>query len=201
MKSALVTLVKGFVVLSGVLYLQSGYAAQPLQKAPAPASTSAPSSRTAPKTSYPTAEPGEPAKDWKGNPDAAIVHAGAHAGLGIVRGEPGFALMGSFSKMILPHGFIEDINDQASIETELGGVFASPFSAFVYSLHLRWDFLKDSDWTFFSFGGVGGDVVNGSNLMFPRFGVGLFRRFNDFLVWRAEVSHEVIAVGVSVPLY
>ncbi len=189
-----------FVIMSVCLVLSSlsllpvafgAQAAQPAAKVQSPA----------PKTSFPTSEPSEPAKDWKGRPDAAVVHAGVVGGLGIVRGEVGFALTGSFSKMILPHGFIEDINNQASIETELGGVFGSNFSAFTYSLHLRWDFLKDTDWTFFAMGGVGGDVVGGSNLSFPRVGMGLFRRFNDFLLFRAEVSHEVVAVGMTLPLY
>jgi hypothetical protein len=145
------------------------------------------------------------ADDWKGKPDGAEVHLGAMGGLAIVNFNAGFALLGNASKKIIEHGFVGEVTDSVSLETELGPVFVASSTIFSYSLHLRWDFEYNEHWTFFALGGAGG-YVTGSNFgntweLFPRFGLGAFYRVNDLVMVRAEASHEVIAVGVTVPFY
>src|SRR5262245_44559897 len=79
-------------------------------------------------------------EDWKGQPDGSEVHLGALMGLGILDFTTGFTLLGTASKKIVHHGFINEINNSVSIETELGPVITRSTAIFSYSLHLRWDF-------------------------------------------------------------
>src|SRR4051812_17989063 len=99
------------------------------------------------------------AEDWKGDPDPAQVHFGALLGLGVIDSNAGFAVLGTASKKIVQHGFSPDINNSVSIETQLGPLFVSGGTAFAYSAHLRWDFEKDLDWTFYALGGLAGHIT------------------------------------------
>jgi hypothetical protein len=140
-------------------------------------------------------------EDWKGEADPAEFNAGVLTGLGVVNSQAGFALMATGAKRILKQGFVPDINNSVWIETELGPVFVSGGTAFAYSAHLRWDFVKDQNWTLYAVGGLGG-LVTGSDLgdhfeLFPRFGVGAMAKLTDLISLRGEVSHELTAVGVS----
>lgn len=161
---------------------------------------------TAAPTTAPTPVATDSSEDWKGQPDTSEVNLGAIAGLGIVDFNAGFTLLGTASKKIVHHGFIDEINDSVSIETELGPVFVSGTTIFSYSLHLRWDFQMNDKWTFYALGGLGGYIAgsgfNSNNfVLFPRFGVGGFYRVNDLILIRGEISHEVIAAGVAIPFY
>lgn len=146
-------------------------------------------------------------ESWKGPSDGAEVHFGALTGLGIIDFNPGFVLLGTASKKIVKNGFVpDDITNSVSIETALGPLFVASTAIFSYSLHLRWDFEKNQTWTFYALGGAGGYIAGdsfGSNnfMLFPRFGLGTFFRVNDLLLIRGEVSHELIAAGVTIPLY
>ena len=140
-------------------------------------------------------------EDFKGKPRDIEFTVGGLAGLGIIDSTAGFALLGTAAKKIINHGFVADINNQVFLETALGPVFAAGTTTFFYSLHLRWDFEKDQEWTFFALGGLGGDVT-GDKLgnhweLFPRFGVGALWHMNPTLTLRGEISHELIALGVS----
>ncbi len=143
------------------------------------------------------------AEPWKGTPPDKEIHVGALAGLGIIDTTPGFALIGMASKKILSEGWIPDINDQVFIEAEIGPMFNSGHTYWIFSGHLRWDFVRDDQWTFFALGGLGGNITGASlgdrAAVFPRIGVGAFYRVADNLLIRGELSHELIAAGVSFP--
>jgi hypothetical protein len=143
-------------------------------------------------------------EDWKGKPETSEWSLTALTGLGIVNATPGFAIMGAAAKKIVDQGFVPDINNSVWIETELGPVIAKGSAAFQFSGHLRWDFVRNEDWTFYALGGFGGSST-GEKLgdkfeFYPRFGAGaIWKLFADFSV-RGEVSHELIVVGAQFEL-
>jgi hypothetical protein len=148
-------------------------------------------------------------EDFKGQPNPQQFTVGAAAGLGIVDGNGGFALIGSAAKKIIDRGFAPDINNQVFVELELGTAVRSGPDSFVYGAHLRWDFEKDAEWTFFAIGGLGGNVTDQAGTigehweLFPRFGAGAFWRpawLPPNLSVRGELSHELTVVGVSLAL-
>ena len=145
------------------------------------------------------------AEDWKGQSDNSEVHLGALAGLGMIDFNPGFVLLGTASKKIVHHGFVNEVTDSVSLETELGPLFTQGTTVFSYSLHLRWDFEMNEKLTVYALGGAGGYITgasfNNSFALFPRVGLGIFFRASDLILIRGEISHEVIAAGVTVPLY
>ena len=144
------------------------------------------------------------AEDWKGQAGKAELDHGALTGVGIYRGVAGYTLLGTASKKLIHQGFAADINNSVSLETELGPLWVSSATAFSYSLHLRWDFMKDDQWGVYGLGGLAG-TITGASLgdkfdLLPRFGVGGLYRVTDFVTARAELSHELIALGVAFPL-
>lgn len=163
----------------------------------------------APKTKAPATlssiEPGtESAEDFKGKDEPSEFGLGALAGMGILDNHVGFALLGAASKKIVHRGFISDITNSVSIEVEMGPLFVSGGTAFQYSGHLRWDFEKDAQWTFYALGGLGGDIT-GASLgdrfeLFPRFGIGAMWKIGQNFNLRAELSHEFIGLGIIFPL-
>jgi hypothetical protein len=141
--------------------------------------------------------------DFKGSSEFGDTAFGALAGIGVINDSGGFALIPTLSHKILPRGFVPDVNDAVWVEAELGPVFFSGATALWYSAHLRWDFVKDDQWTFFGLGGLAGDVTPdalGHHFqLFPRFGVGALYSIVPYVKIRAEISHELIAVGVDIP--
>jgi hypothetical protein len=145
-------------------------------------------------------------EDWKGKVDPSDLSLGALAGMGILDSSAGFALLGTLSKKIDYDGWVPDIANSVSLEAEAGPLWVSGATAFQYSLHLRADFQRDADWTFYALGGLGGNVtprVLGDRfILFPRFGIGAFYNVaGTSIAIRGEVSHELIAAGVHLPLY
>jgi len=142
-------------------------------------------------------------EDWKGKPDEKEVSFGGLTGMGIVNSAVGYAVLGTISKKIVRHGFAPDINDSVSIEAEVGPVFMSVGTALAYSTHLRWDFNKDPNWTFYGLGGVGGHVISLGLLnrfqLNPRFGIGAFWKITALIHVRAELSHDLVALGINLP--
>ena len=140
-------------------------------------------------------------EDFKGSPSEKEVTAGVTMGYGRADALGGFAVHLNAAKKILNRGFVNDINNQVFLEFELGPVFRDGADPFLYSVHGRWDFQKDSQWTFFAIGGLAGHyyhVADKSHVGFyPRFGIGSFYHIVDNVSIRAEVSHELIAVGAS----
>ena len=143
------------------------------------------------------------AEDWKGTPDLGDMSFGGVTGLGIIDGTAGYSLIGSLSGKIISNGFIPSLTDSVSLEGMFGPFFMSNMTAWLYSAHLRWDFEKDSTWTFFAIGGVGGNFKSvNSNAQFemtPRFGVGAFWKLSSQVRLRGDIAHDLIAVGVNVP--
>lgn len=136
------------------------------------------------------------------NPDISFT-SGVSTGLGKVNSREGIALIGNLGARILKDGFVPDIVNPVYVEVEFGPMFTQGESIWIYSTHLRWDFIKNSKWTFFGIGGLGGNFYSnsrfGSNFdLHPRFGVGTFWAL-DFFDLRAELSHEAVLAGVSFP--
>jgi len=140
-----------------------------------------------------------PAKssDFKGASPSGELTVGALAGLSII-GTEGFGLIGNVGKRIVERGFAPDVNNQVYIEGQFGPVFGlAGTTGWHYSAHLRWDFPKDDQFTFYGLGGVGGSIVASTFRLHPRFGVGGFFYFDSYLAIRAELSHELIGAGIS----
>lgn len=182
-------------VVAGVI-LQGAYAEA--------AGKSATNSAAPPTVSQVPATPNTayyPAEDWKGKPEAANWNLTVLTGLALIDATPGFGLMGAAARKIIDRGFVPDINNSVWIEVEMGPVFAKGSTSFMFSGHLRWDFVKDDSWTFYALGGLGGlnaSQALGDNFeLYPRFGIGaLWNIFADFTL-RAEISHELMAVGAQ----
>lgn len=143
-------------------------------------------------------------EDWKGKPPEHEITLGGLAGLGFIDAGIGVMFSANAAKKIINKGFVPDINDQVFVEAEWGPLLVKSETAFQYSLHLRWDFNKDEQWTFFAIGGVGG-TITGSGLgsaapIFLRFGLGAFWHINSLVSLRAQGSHESIAAGFSFAL-
>ncbi|MBC7692063.1 MAG: hypothetical protein H7222_09855 [Methylotenera sp.] len=141
--------------------------------------------------------------DFKGAPANAEVTASAMGGFGLIDTSGGFTVIGAIAKKIVNHGFINDINDQVFLEVEAGPLFTTGTTAWLYSVHGRWDFKQDDQWTFFAMGGLGANSVSSNRVgdrfsVYPRLGVGAFWTLPAGLTLRGEISHEVIIAGVSI---
>lgn len=201
-------------VLSGAIIMSSGAAfAAPAANTPeaAAAPKSAPNVKTerlsnvlttvTTTDSDPDEVTGEP---WKGQPDMADFDFGAMSGLGFVQGSPAFAVVGTISRKIDYKGFIPGIRNSLSIEATVGPMFLKGSSAFSYSTHLRWDFRYDDTWTYYALGGPAG-YITGTRLgdqfaLYPRFGVGAFWQITPVARVRFELSHELTAIGIALPI-
>ena len=95
-------------------------------------------------------------KDWKGPSPETDFTFGTMAGGGVIDSTVGFGIPITLSKKILNRGFAPDMNNQVFLELYGGPLFISGGTAFQYSLHLRWDFLKDTEWGFY--GGAFGET-------------------------------------------
>src|SRR3990167_4972055 len=99
------------------------------------------------------------AEDWKGPTNPNTFDFSALAGLGLYDSTAGFALVGAAAFKFQPEGFIDEISDEALIEAQAGPLFLSGGTAFIWSGHLRWDFNKDSDYSFYALGGIAGSAT------------------------------------------
>lgn len=138
---------------------------------------------------------------WKGNPPQQVFQFSAMTGLGLIDTTPGWAWVGAAAVMLTPEGFVPDINDPVYFEGQFGPHFYAGEASWLYSAHLRWDFVRDSDWTLYALGGFGGNIT-GEELgdraaFFPRFGLGAFRSITEGVKLRAELSHELTALGIT----
>lgn len=139
-------------------------------------------------------------EDWKGKPDQTEFSTSLLTGVGLVDSKAGLSVIGAISRKLVEPGFAPDINNGVSIELEAGPVFLSGGASIFYSTHLRWDFRKTDDWGLYALGGLGGFTENskvGNPFeFFPRFGIGTLWRLEDHFSLRAELSHELTAVGI-----
>lgn len=139
---------------------------------------------------------------FKGASDGTQFMAGFGAGLGIISGQPAFDVLGFVAKKIVDRGFVPDINDSVWVELQTGPAITQGVLAIPYSAHLRWDFTRDEQWTFFATGGLGGTVVGISAPstrveIFPRFGVGALLHIFPGIALRGDLSHEFTGVGAA----
>lgn len=140
-------------------------------------------------------------EDFKGQPSPQRYQFGGLTGLGILDSKAAFAIIGTVAVKMVEAGFVEDINDPVFAELQLGPLFVQGSTAWHYSTHLRWDFIKDSAWTLYGLGGFGGNITGAALgdrwTLFPRFGAGAFWTPRLGLTFRGEISHELTAIGVA----
>jgi hypothetical protein len=143
-------------------------------------------------------------EDWKGTSAKPTFALGGITGLAIVDGYAGYALLGSAAVEILNKGFVSDLNNDVMLETEVGPIWVNGLTDVFVGAHLRWNFHKNEDWTFYGLGGVaalfGTGAFNNHNEVNPRFGIGALWEPWPRVALRAELSHELIALGVCVSL-
>jgi hypothetical protein len=144
---------------------------------------------------------GASAEQWKGEPDNHDVTVGALTGLGIRDGEAGWTLLGTLGFKVVRKGFVPDINNSVSAEVQFGPARAYGRTYMNYSTHLRWDFQKDENFILYALGGVGGYMGQGNFTIYPRVGLGLMYDMAKTFLWRVELSHEVIGLGVVFPMW
>ncbi len=141
---------------------------------------------------------------WKGEPEPSHFSIGALGGLGLINSTGGFSLIPTASMKVADHGWLNDVNDAVSLEAEFGPLFSVGATVLYYSAQLRWDFQYDKNWILYAIGGVGGFSAPesfGGFEIFPRFGIGAMYDFHIPVIFRFELSHELIALGVNVPLF
>ncbi len=144
---------------------------------------------------------------WKSPLSEKQIQLGVMTGLGVVNNTGGFTILGTVAKKLLNQGFAPEINNQVYMEAHGGALTVSRGSAFMFSLHLRWNFTLDDQWIFYGLGGVGGNVTSkGFGEQFqvlPRFAAGALLNLEHSMqlpLWlRGEVSHELIAAGIMLP--
>lgn len=139
-------------------------------------------------------------EQWKGKPYDSTFQFSALTGLGVNGASTGFSIYGGASVKIAHTGFLDDVNDQAHVEVQAGPLFNSGVTSLVINGHLRWDFHKNDLWSFYALGGLGMTSSPGLTLFYPRFGIGAIWNLFEFLGFRAELSHELMAVGISYQL-
>jgi hypothetical protein len=170
---------------------------KPVQKAPIQSQ----SINNGPSTSY--ANSGSEA-DWKMPGLPPLYNFGAMSGLGVIDSYGGVAILGTASLTVLDRGFIPDISNSVATEIEAGPMITSGHGAFWYSLHMRWDFQKDSDWTFYALAGLAGNgtpsSLGGHFEIWPRIGAGAMYKITSGILLRGEVSHEFTGIGLSIPV-
>lgn len=139
---------------------------------------------------------------WKSHKPDYRYTFGFAGGMGLIDTRAGLSVIGNAGVQILPNGFIPDIVNPVSVETQFGPMLAGSETFWMYSTHLRWDFVMNSEWTFFAVGGLGGNFFNnryGDRVaIHPRFGAGAFYDVGYFLI-RSEISHEWILTGLTYP--
>jgi hypothetical protein len=143
-------------------------------------------------------------EEWKGPDRGSEFNFGALAGLGLLDGSAGFALLGTVAQRIAKRGFVSEINDEVYIEAQLGPLFMSQGTALMYGAHLRWDFHKNKTLSLYALGGFGGMVL-GSSLgsrveFYPRVGLGAIFHVSELVSIRTEFSHELIGAGVVIEI-
>ena len=142
--------------------------------------------------------------DWKGSPSSRDLTFGFLGGTGLIEPKYGISVSGNVAKKIIDQGFIPGINNQVFVEIEAGPVFVSGHAPLFWSTHLRWDFVQNETWGFYSLAGLAGQIsgveLGDRALVFPRFGAGVFYHLQQNMSIRAELSHELIGVGLSFDL-
>jgi hypothetical protein len=163
---------------------------------PLTASAAGPKAATGTKPST-----GTVTEDWKGAMPDREFGVGLMAGAGLIEPKYGVALQGQVSRSILKDGWLDDVSDQVFLELSAGPTFVDGHSPFVFSTQLRWDFQKDTKWTFYALGGLGAQItgreLGDRSLIHLRFGAGAFYYLQHNMSLRMEASHEFLGGGLA----
>lgn len=141
---------------------------------------------------------------WKGLPPENSFQVGGLLGLGLSGKESSSNLLFSGSTVIHQAGFIDDINDRAWLDLELGPNFFTQGTGFVINALFRMDFTMNDFWTFFAAGGIGSTtlpkgVASGDSVLtvYPHIVVGAFYRLSDKVSLKMQMSHAITGFGVA----
>jgi len=142
---------------------------------------------------------------WKGNTVTSPIELGVLGGMNLYGDDANWSLLGTGAYLIADQGWADDIDDRVWAELQLGPAFFSQggdnSTGLQYSVHLRWDFTYNEYWTFYGLGGLGGFVLPsslGSDFtIHPRFGLGVEYQTKTALMFRGEISHEFMGVGIA----
>ena len=145
------------------------------------------------------------AEPWKGTTKSSPIEVGMLTGLSLYGTDTNWSVLGTGAYLIVPEGWIPDVDERVWVEGELGPTFFSHSSTtqtgMQWSTHLRWDFTYNEEWTFYALGGLGGFVLpssyGSSFTLHPRFGVGVEFQTKAVVMLRAELSHELMALGIA----
>lgn len=145
------------------------------------------------------------AENWKGKTESPPFEVGGMLGMNLFGDDINWSVLGTGAYLIVPEGWVDDIDERIWAELELGPSFFSAGglkkTGLQYSGHIRWDFTFNQEWTFYALGGLGGYYLPenfGSHLtVAPRFGMGAQYQSKLPMMFRGEFSHEFIGVGLS----
>jgi hypothetical protein len=143
---------------------------------------------------------------WKGTTEVSPYEFGLVTGLGLFGTQTSWSFLATGAYLIQPKGWIDEVDERIWLEIEAGPAFFSApagisGTGLQYSVHGRWDFTYDENWTAYGLGGFSGFALPsslGSAFSFhPRFGVGLQYQTKTPLMFRGEISHEFMGLGVA----
>ncbi|MCM0606373.1 MAG: hypothetical protein KA715_09815 [Xanthomonadaceae bacterium] len=140
------------------------------------------------------------AEDWKDATPPQSVQVGGMVGLGLVGNQAGMSLIAQAAKRVIDRGFVPDLNDSVWFEVQAGWILFIPSgNPFGYSAHLRWDFIKDDQWSLYGLAGFGGLTNTGAALFFPRTAIGAAMSLTSKspMQLRFELSQSWTATGIS----
>lgn len=147
------------------------------------------------------AQPSISTDPWKGEIPSNQYTGGFMGGLGLIDPKIGFIWSFNIARKIVDKGFVPDIANCAFVELQAGPDFVAGHTAFVYSAHVRWDFIYDLDWTYYALGGLGGNITGAElgdrAMLFPRIALGAMRRLDHRMHLRGEISHEMMTIGLG----
>ncbi|MBX9767644.1 MAG: hypothetical protein K2X47_10270 [Bdellovibrionales bacterium] len=144
---------------------------------------------------------------WKGPARENSFQVGGLLGLGLSGRDASSNVLLSGSTVIAQDGFIDDINERAWLDLEIGPNFFTQGTGFVINALFRMDFTMNDSWTFFAAGGLGSTtlpkgVVSTDTILtvYPHIVLGAFYRLTDNVSLKMQVSHALTAFGVSIDL-
>lgn len=139
------------------------------------------------------------ASDFQGPENKEKIMVGLSTGIGMIDPKVGIPLVFNTSTRLLDKGWLEDVSDQVFLEFMAGPTFYGGNAPFQWGMHARWDFRRDSVWTYFATGGLGGQITGPETgdrfAIFPRFGIGALKKLREEFSLRADLSHEWILIG------
>ena len=194
-----------FALSISPLVANSGWSAETVPTAPSSPIESAASKqapvKTAPTTPAVVHSTAPAAPVWQGSAPADNFQVGFLLGPALIEPSYGLGIVGTAAKRIIKDGWLADVSDAVYLEGAMGPVFVKSQHPLVYSIHLRWEFQFNEQWSLYALGGVGGEVsgpeLGNRSLLFLRTGLGAFYGLQDNMKLRLEVSHEWIGVGLA----